>query len=111
MRTVIVEDASRFARDLMVQELGILLLIKRGVTVYACNGENLTATDDPMKRAMRQIAGVFAELEKHRLVSKLKSARDRKRASTVSSRPHRQTASNPTPICATSSPSCPKRPP
>jgi DNA invertase Pin-like site-specific DNA recombinase len=33
-----------------------------------------------MKRAMRQIAGVFAELEKHRLVSKLKSARDRKRA-------------------------------
>ena len=39
VRTVIVEDASRFARDLMVQELGILLLIKRGVTVYACNGD------------------------------------------------------------------------
>jgi DNA invertase Pin-like site-specific DNA recombinase len=80
VRTVIVEDASRFARDLIVQELGILLLIKRDVSVYACNGENLTETDDPMKRAMRQIAGVFAELEKHRLVSKLKSARDRKRA-------------------------------
>ncbi len=83
VRTVIVEDASRFARDLMVQELGILLLIKRDVTVYACNGENLTETDDPMKRAMRQIAGVFAELEKHRLVSKLKSARDRKRPTGV----------------------------
>ena len=83
VRIVIVEDASRFARDLMVQELGLLLLIKRGVTVYACNGDNLTETDDPMKRAMRQIAGVFAELEKHRLVSKLKAARERKRATGV----------------------------
>lgn len=82
VRTVIVEDASRFARDLMVQELGILLLIKRGVTVFASNGENLTETEDPMKRAMRQIAGVFAELEKHRLVAKLKSARERKRRET-----------------------------
>lgn len=82
VRTVIVEDASRFARDLMVQELGILLLIKRGVTVFASNGENLTETEDAMKRAMRQIAGVFAELEKRRLVAKLKSARDRKRRDT-----------------------------
>lgn len=82
VRTVIVEDASRFARDLMVQELGLLLLINRGVTVYASNGENLTETEDPMKRAMRQIAGVFAELEKHRLVAKLKAARDRKRRET-----------------------------
>ena len=35
-----------------------------------------------MKKAMRQIAGVFAELEKHRLVSKLKGARERKKAAT-----------------------------
>jgi DNA invertase Pin-like site-specific DNA recombinase len=33
--------------------------------------------------SLGQIAGVFAELEKHRLVSKLKSARDRKRATGV----------------------------
>jgi DNA invertase Pin-like site-specific DNA recombinase len=33
-----------------------------------------------MKKAMRQIAGAFAELEKARLVSKLKGARERKRA-------------------------------
>jgi DNA invertase Pin-like site-specific DNA recombinase len=30
VRTVVVEDASRFARDLVAQELGVLLLIKRG---------------------------------------------------------------------------------
>jgi DNA invertase Pin-like site-specific DNA recombinase len=81
VRTVIVEDASRFARDLITQELGILALIARGVTVLTATGEDLTQTDDPMKKAMRQIAGVFAELEKARLVSKLKAARDRKRAS------------------------------
>lgn len=79
VRVVLVEDASRFARDLLTQELGLLFLIKRGVKVYASNGDELTATDDPMKKAMRQIAGTFAELEKARLVSKLKAARDRKR--------------------------------
>jgi DNA invertase Pin-like site-specific DNA recombinase len=33
-----------------------------------------------MKKAMRQIAGAFAELEKARLVAKLRGARERKRA-------------------------------
>src|SRR5260221_9511983 len=31
VRTVVVEDASRFARDLVAQELGLILLIKRGM--------------------------------------------------------------------------------
>jgi DNA invertase Pin-like site-specific DNA recombinase len=79
VRTVVVEDSSRFARDLVIQELGILVLIQRGVTVLTASGEDLTQTDDPIKKAMRQIAGVFAELEKSRLVAKLKAARDRKR--------------------------------
>jgi DNA invertase Pin-like site-specific DNA recombinase len=83
VRVVIVEDASRFARDLVTQELGILALIERGVTVLTATGDNLTTTDDPFKKAMRQIAGAFAELEKARLVHKLKVARDRKRATGV----------------------------
>lgn len=83
VRLVLVEDVSRFARSLMAQEGGLLTLIKRGVTVLTATGENLTETDDPMKKAMRQIAGVFSELEKHRIVSKLKAARDRKRATGV----------------------------
>jgi DNA invertase Pin-like site-specific DNA recombinase len=41
VRTVVVEDASRFARDLVAQELGVLLLIKRNVRVPA-NGDDLT---------------------------------------------------------------------
>jgi DNA invertase Pin-like site-specific DNA recombinase len=79
VRVVIVEDASRFARDLVTQELGILSLIQLGVQVLTASGDDLTNTTDPFKVAMRQIAGAFAQLEKARLVGKLKHARDRKR--------------------------------
>jgi DNA invertase Pin-like site-specific DNA recombinase len=40
VRTVLVEDASRFARDLVAQELGLLLLIKRNVRVLTANGDD-----------------------------------------------------------------------
>lgn len=57
VRTVIVEDPSRFARDLVTQELGILALIKRGVRVLTANGQDLTDSSDPFRKMMRQIAG------------------------------------------------------
>jgi DNA invertase Pin-like site-specific DNA recombinase len=71
-RTVVVEGASRFARELIVQEAGIIALIERGVRELTSSGDDLTETNDPFKIAMRQIAGVFAQLEKARLVAKLK---------------------------------------
>jgi DNA invertase Pin-like site-specific DNA recombinase len=80
VRVVLVEDASRFARDLMAQELGIGVLTKLGMRVLAANGDDLTETTDPMKVAMRQIAGAFSQLEKARLVAKLRAARERRRA-------------------------------
>ena len=80
VRTVIVEDASRFARELMTQELGILTLIKRDVRVFTASGDELTDNSDPSRVMMRQIAGAFHQYEKARLVAKLKAARDRKRA-------------------------------
>ena len=79
VRTVIVEDASRFARELMAQELGITLLISRGVRLLTASGDDLTASEDPSRKMMRQIAGAFAEYEKARLVHKLRHARERKR--------------------------------
>ena len=81
VRTVIVEDASRFARTLMTQEAGIATLAGLGVRVLTSRGDDLTDSDDEMRVAMRQIAGVFSQLEKTRLVKKLKAARDRKRKS------------------------------
>jgi DNA invertase Pin-like site-specific DNA recombinase len=77
VRTVIVEDASRFARELMAQELGITLLISRGVRLLTASGDDLTASDDPTRKMMRQIAGAFAEYEKARLVAKLRHSRER----------------------------------
>ena len=47
VRTVIVEDASRFTRELMTQQLGILALIWRGVHALTANGDDLTDSSDP----------------------------------------------------------------
>lgn len=82
VRIVLVEDASRFARDLVAQELGLMMLIKRGVRVFTASGDDMTDTADPGRIMMRQIAGSFAQYEKARLVAKLKAARDRKKALT-----------------------------
>ena len=79
--TVIVEDFSRFARTLMVQEAGIAMLVGLGVRVLTSRGDDLTESDDEMRVAMRQIVGVFSQLEKTRLVKKLRGARERKKAS------------------------------
>ena len=64
MATVIVEDASRFACELVVQELGIALLAKRGVRQLIASGDELTDSDDPGRKKMCQVAGAFAEYEK-----------------------------------------------
>jgi DNA invertase Pin-like site-specific DNA recombinase len=82
VKIVLVEDASRFARDLVAQELGLLMLIKRGVRVLTATGDDMTDTSDPSRIMMRQIAGSFAQYEKARLVAKLKAARDLKRQAT-----------------------------
>lgn len=82
VRTVLIEDASRFARDLVTQELGIIALIKRDVRILTANGDDLTDSSDPSRKMMRQIAGSFAEYEKARLVAKLRAARERRRAAT-----------------------------
>ncbi len=76
-RVVIVEDASRFARHLLTQEAGIALLVGMGVRVLTANGDDLTDSDDEFRVAMRQMLGVFSQLEKTRLVKKLRSGRER----------------------------------
>jgi DNA invertase Pin-like site-specific DNA recombinase len=77
VRVVFVESADRFARKMLTSELGIVLLVSRGVTLMTATGEDLTNTDDEMRVAFRQIAMAFSQLEKTRLVKKLKGARDR----------------------------------
>lgn len=82
VRLVIIEDASRFARDLMVQEAGLAMLSSRGVRLVTASGDDLTDTTDPMRKMLRQIIGAVMEAEKARLVAKLRGARERKAAQT-----------------------------
>lgn len=78
VRTVVVENASRFARDLIVQETGYALLTSQGFTLIAADDPDAFTADTPTARMVRQILGAVAEFEKANLVAKLKGARDRK---------------------------------
>jgi DNA invertase Pin-like site-specific DNA recombinase len=84
VRTVIVEDASRFARTLMVQEAGIATLAGLGVRVITSRGDDLTESDDEMRVAMRQIVGrrhgQAAEAGKSRHRQALELSQDRQEA-------------------------------
>ena len=76
------ESLDRLSRDLMIQTQLIAKLAAEGVTLIAANtGEDVTAAmhEDPMRRALIQIQGVFAELDKSLLVRKLRKGREQKR--------------------------------
>ena len=83
VRTIVVESLDRLARDMAVQIALLGELRRRGVALIAANtGEDVTTTDDPMREAMVQIQGVFAQLDKRLLVRKLRVAREAKRKTT-----------------------------
>ena len=63
IRVVIIENEGRFARDLVEQELCISSLIRRGVHILTTTGEDLAISDDPVKKVMRGVAGIFAQLD------------------------------------------------
>lgn len=77
-RTIIVENASRFARDLVVQETGYAMLAAQGFTLIAADDPDAFTADTPTANMVRQILGAVAQFEKANLVAKLKGARDRK---------------------------------
>lgn len=79
-RTIIVENASRFSRDLLVQEAGYRLLRAQGIQLIAADSPDSFLNDGPSATLIRQILGATAQFEKSMLVAKLKGARDRKSA-------------------------------
>lgn len=79
-RTIIVENASRFARDLIVQETGYSLLKARGIELVAADSPDSFLSDTPTAAMVRQILGAVSQFEKTSLVNKLRGARDRKSA-------------------------------
>ena len=79
VRTIVVETANRFARDLMVQEVGFAMLRELGVTLIAADSPASFLDDGPTSKLIRQILGAVSEFDKAMTVAKLKGARDRKR--------------------------------
>ena len=81
-RTIIVETASRFARDLMVQEVGFAKLQALGIKLVAADSPQSFLDDTPTSKLIRQILGAVSEFDKAMIVAKLKGARERKRTLT-----------------------------
>lgn len=82
VRTIIVETANRFARDLIVQETGFRRLQADGITLIAADKPDLFVDDTPTAVLVRQILGAVAQFDKAMTVAKLRGARERKRRKT-----------------------------
>ncbi len=83
--TIIVESLDRLAREYRIQEQLLIYLASKGINLISANtGENVTRaiTADPMKKAMVQMQGIFAELDKSLTVKKLRKAREKIREET-----------------------------
>jgi DNA invertase Pin-like site-specific DNA recombinase len=80
VKTIIVETASRLARDLMVQEVAYAMLRDQGIGLVAADSPESFLDDGPTATLIRQVLGAVSQFEKAMLVGKLKGARDRKRA-------------------------------
>ena len=82
VKTVLVETANRFARDLIVQETGFRHLRDIGVELIAVDAPGAFLEDTPTACFIRQVLGAVAQLDKAMTVAKLKGARDRKKRET-----------------------------
>ncbi|QKD00787.1 recombinase family protein [Mesorhizobium loti] len=76
-RVILIENASRFARDLAVQIAGHKLLQGLGYELIPVDAPDSFTNDTPTAGMVRQILGAVAEFEKAQLVAKLRGARDR----------------------------------
>ena len=81
-RKILVENASRFARDLTVQLTGHSMLKKLNYELICVDAPSHFIEDTPTAEMVRAVLGSIAQFEKAQLVSKLKGARQRKKAET-----------------------------
>lgn len=81
-RTILVENASRFARDLTVQLTGHSMLKELGYDLVPVDAPSHFLDETPTAVMIRSILGAVSQFEKAQVVSKLKAARVRKRKET-----------------------------
>jgi DNA invertase Pin-like site-specific DNA recombinase len=79
---VLVETASRFARDLAVQLTGHAVLRARDIELIPVDAPSHFTDPTPTAEMVRQILGAVSQFEKASLVAKLRHARERVKATT-----------------------------
>jgi DNA invertase Pin-like site-specific DNA recombinase len=79
VRTILVESASRFSRDLIVQETGHQYLKDLGIALIAVDSPDSFLDETPTAVLIRQILGAVSQFQKADLVAKLAGARVRAR--------------------------------
>lgn len=79
---LLVPKLDRLARELTVQEAALAQVWKHGGSVYACDMGEVPQDDpdDPMRTAMRQMVGVFAQLERGMIRARLRRGKRQKEA-------------------------------
>ena len=75
IKTIIFEDTSRFARDLIVQEQGFKFLTEQGFTLISASSPEAFLDEGPARTFIRQVLGAAAEFHKSDLVQRLQGAR------------------------------------
>jgi DNA invertase Pin-like site-specific DNA recombinase len=77
---LLIPSLNRLARLLTVQEAILAKVWQLGGKVYAADTGEITPDDpdDPMRTAMRQMAGVFAQLDRAMLVKRMRNGRAEK---------------------------------
>ena len=80
--TILVENASRFSRDLIVQESGYQKLKELGIQLIPVDAPDFFNSDDPSRVLIRQMFGAVSQFEKSTVVSKLAAARKAKKKET-----------------------------
>ena len=77
--TIVLEDASRMSRDLIIQETGFqYLTTKLGYKLVSVANPDTFVENTPTGTLIRQVLGVISQFEKSSLVDKLRVARERK---------------------------------
>jgi DNA invertase Pin-like site-specific DNA recombinase len=74
---VVVARLDRLARSLTIQEAVLAHLWHRGASAFTADAGEIVQDDpdDPMRRAMRQMVGVFSELERNMVVLRMRRGR------------------------------------
>jgi DNA invertase Pin-like site-specific DNA recombinase len=74
---LVVPSLDRLARELSIQEAALALIWQAGKRVYSADqGEILEDDpDDPMRKAMRKMRGIFAELDKDLAVARMRAGK------------------------------------